>query len=211
MTGRVDPTGIILPVAEGYDRGFRMSADLSRHARRVALVTACGAKKRAGTWPLHLLYQSPRIKAIYGRKGGFPLFILSAQYGLVDCEQERPSYDRLMNMQRAEELAPGVAEVMGRYDWLVFFNPQTPSEYSFCIERASDISGVPVAFIGWWPLGGLQECLGVAYPLSHGEMPDRNIRSLRLADENPTWGSRGFKARCRSSGTAWGAPRSPGS
>src|SRR5262245_13390129 len=83
-----------------------MSADLSRHARRVALVTACGAKKRAGTWPLHLLYQSTRIKAIYGRKGGFSLFILSAQYGLVDCEQERPSYDRLMNMQRAEDLRP---------------------------------------------------------------------------------------------------------
>jgi hypothetical protein len=157
-----------------------MSADLSRRTRRVALVTACGAKKRVGTWPLHLLYASPRIKAIHGRKGTFPLFILSAQYGLVDSEQERASYDRLMDLERAEELAPGVAEVMNRYDWLVFFKAQTPREYSLCLERASDISGVPVVFIGWWPLGGLQECLRVAHQLSHGEMPDGNIRSLRL-------------------------------
>lgn len=157
-----------------------MTSEPSRPNRRIALVTACGAKKRPGEWPLHLLYKSPRIKAIHGRKGDFPLLILSAQYGLIDCNEVRQSYDRLMDLERAEHLAPRVAEVMSLYDWLVFFNPQTPSEYSICVERASDIAGVPVAFIGWWPLGGLDECLRVAQQLLRGERPDAHVRSIKL-------------------------------
>jgi len=127
-----------------------------------------------------LLYESPRIKALYARKEGFPLYILSAEYGLVDCEEVRASYDRRMDRERAEQLARQVAQVMGCYEWLVFFNAQTPYEYDLCLERASDICGVSVAFIGWWPLGGLSECLLVARRLSHGEPPDCVIRSLRL-------------------------------
>ena len=49
-----------------------------------------------------------------------------------------------------------------------------------CLERGSDICGVPVAFIGWWPLGGLDECILVAQQLSRGETADSGMRSLRL-------------------------------
>lgn len=149
-------------------------------SRNIALATACGERKRQGHWPLHLLYESPRVKALYSRKGNFPLYILSAEYGFVDCEEVRASYDRRMDLNRAEQLAPQVAEAMGGFDWVVFFNAQTPREYAFCLERASDICGVPVAFIGWWPLGGLNECLLVARHLSRGEPPETSIRSLRL-------------------------------
>jgi hypothetical protein len=158
----------------------RIATDPGVRNRKVALATACGAKKREGDWPLYLLYKSPRVKALYGRKAAFPLLILSAEYGLVDCHEVRASYDRLMDLERAEQLAPAVAEVMERYDCLVFFNPQTPREYRLCLERACDISGVPVAFVGWWPLGGLEECLLVAQELSRGKLPDHGIKSLDL-------------------------------
>ena len=137
-----------------------MFADRMTPSRRVALATACGKQKRHGEWPMHLL--------------------LSAEYGLVHCDEVRASYDRRMDSERAEKLAPLVAEVMRRYDWLVFFNAQTPLEYARCLERGSDICGVPVAFIGWWPLGGLDECILVAQQLSRGETADSGMRSLRL-------------------------------
>ncbi len=157
-----------------------MSPGSVREKPRIALATACGEKKLQGDWPLHLLYKSARIKAVYSRKGSVPLYILSAEYGLVHCEEVRASYDRRMDVQRAEQLAPQVAETMRRHDWLVFFNAQTPREYGLCIERAADICGVPVAFVGWWPLGGLDECLLIAQQLSRGEAPDRSVRSLRV-------------------------------
>ena len=157
-----------------------MFADRMTPSRRVALATACGKKKRHGEWPMHLLYKSPRIGAVYNRQEDFPLYILSTEYGLVHCDEVRASYDRRMDSSRAEKLAPLVAEVMRRYDWLVFFNAQTPLEYARCLERGSDICGVPVAFIGWWPLGGLDECILVAQQLSRGETADSGMRSLRL-------------------------------
>ena len=92
-----------------------MFADRMTPSRRVALATACGKKKRHGEWPMHLLYKSPRIGAVYNRQEDFPLYILSTEYGLVHCDEVRASYDRRMDSSRAEKLAPLVAEVMRRY------------------------------------------------------------------------------------------------
>ena len=95
---------------------------------------------------MHLLYKSPRIGAVYNRQEDFPLYILSAEYGLVHCDEVRASYDRRMDSERAEKLAPLVAEVMRRYDWLVFFNAQTPLEYARCLEDALTRAGPPEIF-----------------------------------------------------------------
>jgi len=148
----------------------------------IAFGTACGEKKLDAPAPMHRLYcKSPRIKAIYSRKRDFPLYILSAEYGLVEADETRAPYDRRMDLERARELAPAVADVLKDFDWFIFFNPQTPMEYTQCVKWAADLCNVRVAFIGWWPLGGLDDCLLIADALKEtGRLPENQIRSLEV-------------------------------
>jgi len=147
---------------------------------RVALATACGNKKREGDWPAHELYLSPRITALYWRKGNFPLYILSARYGLVHSEQVISSYQQVMDYERARELSAQVADVMRPYDWLVFFKAGAREEYASCIRLAATLSSVPVVLIGYAFMGGLQDCLTIVRDLAGGSLPPRNIRSLEV-------------------------------
>jgi hypothetical protein len=147
---------------------------------RVALATACGARKRSGTWPVYQLYKSPRIKGLYNRKNDFPLFIRSAEYGLIDCHTEISSYERVMNLERALELAPSVADVMGQFDIWVHFKAGARSEYSECIKTAGTVSGVPLVLMGFANMGCLHECVRIAALLRDGKPIPSDIRSLEL-------------------------------
>ena len=147
---------------------------------KVAIATACGNKKREGTWPIHSLYFSPRIKALYSRKGDLPLYILSAQYGLIHSDQIVSSYQRVMDFQRAKELAPQVSSAMKQYDWLVYFKAGARQEYADCIKLAASLSGVSIVLVGYAFMGGLDDCLSTAAALRSGRLPDKSIRSLEV-------------------------------
>lgn len=71
----------------------------------------------------------------------------------MGCEEVRASYERRMDVQRAEELALQVAQVMGLHDWLVFVSAQTPWEYRV-VSRAG--------------VGHLQGACGVHWVVASG-------------------------------------------
>jgi hypothetical protein len=140
---------------------------------RVAFATACGDKKESGHHTACDLYKSPRIKALCSRRHefDFPLYILSAEYGLVHCDAEIDSYNRLMTDDRARELAPTVASVMHGFDWLVFFKAGANGAYARCIRLAAHQSGVSVALVGVGFMGHWREALDIARQLRDGIAP----------------------------------------
>jgi hypothetical protein len=147
---------------------------------KVAIATACGNKKREGEWPAHDLYLSPRIKAVYRRRGDLPFYILSAQHGLIDCDDIIRSYERVMDWQRARAIAPQAASVLQNYDWFVFFKAGARQEYVDCVKLAAGMSNVSVISVGYGFMGGLQDFLSVARELEAGQLPSKDIRSLEV-------------------------------
>ncbi len=162
---------------EDSSHTFRAKGE-SVDTRRTA--TACRAKKLAGTWPAYELYRSPRIKALYNRRNELPLLILSAEYGSIDCHTEISSYQRIMSRERALELAPCVANVMNEFDALVYFKAGARSEYSECIKKAGEMSGVSVALLGFGNMGCLHECVRIAGLLRQGKPIPSGVHSLEL-------------------------------
>ncbi len=153
----------------------------------VALATACGHRKRDGEWPACQLYLSSRIKAFCNRRSkiGVDLYILSAEYGLIPSDQRIQNYQRVMDLERAENLAPQAGNVIKQYDWLVFFKGGSRKSYAQCIRSASDICRIPVALIGFGFMGEFRECLQLAVKLQNGMLPEGGqFRSLEI--HNPS-------------------------
>ena len=71
---------------------------------KVSVVTACGNKKETIPLPAWQLYKSPRIKAVYNRKGDNDMFILSAEHGLIPAEKVPSPYNRLMAERRCNDV-----------------------------------------------------------------------------------------------------------
>jgi hypothetical protein len=86
-----------------------------------------------------------------------------------------------MSRERALELAPGVANVMKEFDAWVYFKAGARSEYSGCIKKAGEMSGVPVALLGFANMGCLHECVRIAELLREGKPIPSGIRSLELS------------------------------
>lgn len=150
---------------------------------RVAFATACGDKKETGRHAACDLYKSPRIKALCSRRSAFdfPLYILSAEYGLVHCDAQIDSYNRIMTDERARDLAPTVASVMRHFDWVVFFKAGANSAYARCIKLAAAESGVAVALIGVGFMGHWREAIDLAHQLRNGVLPTLgSVRSLEV-------------------------------
>ena len=89
--------------------------------QKILVGTACGNKKRPGIHKAIDLYKSARIKAVYNRREGCDMAILSAKYGLVDSESFIKDYNEVMNLERANVLLPGVIEYLKKYDVIVYF------------------------------------------------------------------------------------------
>jgi hypothetical protein len=138
---------------------------------RIVLATACGDKKLEGAHPAHQLYRSPRIRALYRSRGDFPLYILSAKYGLIHSEQVICCYQMVMDEMRANELAPQVADVMRGFDRIVYFKGGARKEYIRCIKLASDLSGVPAILVGYGFMGAFRECSLIAEQLRRRHPP----------------------------------------
>ena len=124
---------------------------------KVLIVTACGAKKNPEPVPAYKLYKSSRVKAVYNRRCGSDMCILSAEYGLVDVHKTIEPYERVMDERRAEELVPLVAKKLQSYDCLIFFKGGARKAYMSCIKTACEKAGRTLVAFGYANMGGINE------------------------------------------------------
>ena len=121
------------------------------------IVTACGAKKNPGPMPAYKLYKSSRIKAVYNRRSGSDVCILSAEYGLVNANKTIKPYERVMDERRAEELVPSVTKKLKNYDCVVFFKGGAREAYLSCIKAACEGAGKTLVTLGYANMGGIND------------------------------------------------------
>ena len=124
---------------------------------KVLIVTACGAKKNPGPMPAYRLYKSSRIKAVYNRRCGSDMCILSAEYGLVNAHKTIKPYERVMDEQRAEELVPSVTKKLKNYDCVIFFKGGAREAYLSCIKAACRRAGKTLVTLGYANMGGIND------------------------------------------------------
>lgn len=124
---------------------------------RIALITACGEKKNPQPMVAYKLYRSSRIRAVYNRRNGSDMYILSAEYGLVDAHKVIEPYDRVMDERRARELVPSVTEKLRNYEYVIFFKGGARSSYLSCVEEACRTLGKTLVTFGYAFMGGIND------------------------------------------------------
>ncbi|NVM21362.1 MAG: hypothetical protein HWN68_06240 [Desulfobacterales bacterium] len=148
--------------------------------KAIMVATSCGKGKRDGIWPACQLYKSPRIKALCNRITDYPFYILSSEYGLVRRDKRIETYDRVMDQERADYLAPQVGSVIKNYDFVVYFKGGARQTYVQCMKLASDKYKVPIAFVGHRNMGDINEIHNVVDALLERNVARLNIGSLKL-------------------------------
>jgi cytoplasmic iron level regulating protein YaaA (DUF328/UPF0246 family) len=122
------------------------------------LVQSCSATKNQVTEPTRALdvYDGYFFRIIKKakREGAFEsdidICILSAEYGLIDAEDEITTYDRRMTTSRAEELRDQVADAIrkrieeNRYDEVVL---NLGKEYLQAVEDLSERSDIDISTV----------------------------------------------------------------
>ena len=124
---------------------------------KYAVITACGNKKNSLPLPAWQLYKSPRIKAVYNRKGNHDMYILSAKYGLVNAEQIIEPYNRIMDDARCDELLPEIKKIVEKYDVVIFFKAGARKLYEQCILKSCEMANVRVISFGFGFMGGIND------------------------------------------------------
>ena len=135
---------------------------------KIALITACCAKKLHHPAPAINLYRSSRIKAVYNRSNGADFYILSAEYGLVPAQKIIEPYNTIMTPQRAKELAPKIAETLKGYDVVVFYRAGARKEYLKCIAKACRNAKVKLIVIGYGQIGDINKIPQIIKQLKSG-------------------------------------------
>lgn len=124
---------------------------------RILVLTACSGNKKDRSMPAYKLYRSSRIKAVYNRRCGHDMGILSAQYGLVNAQNIIEPYERVMNEKRALELVPSVVEKVEDYDCVVFFKGGARKAYVDCIKDACRKAKKQLITLGFANMGGIND------------------------------------------------------
>lgn len=129
----------------------------------IAIVTACGAKKENSPSPAWRLYKSSRIRYLYrqSKELGYPLFILSARYGLVHSEEIIEPYDQILTEERIEELIPQVTEVLRKFDVIVYYRGGARRTYLEMIKRASKLANIKLVTFGYANMGDINKLKSV--------------------------------------------------
>ena len=135
-------------------------------------MTACGAKKNSEPKLAYKLYKSARIKAVYNRRSGCDMGILSAEYGLVRAHEVIEPYERLMDEKRAEELASSVSENLQSYDCIIFFKGGARKSYFSCINAACDKARKTLVTLGFANMGGINDLPKVIELAKQGKWTD---------------------------------------
>lgn len=135
---------------------------------KYTVITACGNKKNPIPLPAWKLYKSPRIKAVYNRKGDHDMYILSAEHGLIPAEKIIEPYDRIMDNERCNELLPDVKKIVSQYDIVIFFRAGSRKLYEECLSKACEMAGVKLISFGFGFMGGINDL-----PMYFSETPKR--------------------------------------
>ena len=116
---------------------------------KILVATACGEKKRAGKHRAVDLYESSRIRAVYNRRSGCDMAILSSKYGLVDSQTIIKGYEEILTPERVKLLLPKVVAYIKKYDAIVYFKAGAPFVYFELIKKASEIANIPIVYLGY--------------------------------------------------------------
>jgi len=120
---------------------------------KICIVTACGKKKESIAMPAWKLYKSSRIRALYDRKGNYDMYILSAEHAMLPAEKITEPYDRIMDINRSQELIPKVKEIVKKYDSIVYFRAGASRLYEQCLKSACEQSNVKLISYGYNIMG----------------------------------------------------------
>ena len=121
----------------------------------ILIVTACGAKKHSEPMEAYKLYKSARIKAVYNRRQGCDMAILSAKYGLVDVHDIIEPYDEVMCENRSYELSTLIVNDLIKYDYIIFYKGGAKKSYVICIENACRKAKKPLITFGYANMGDI--------------------------------------------------------
>lgn len=128
---------------------------------KILVATACGNKKKPGMHRAVDLYLSSRIRAVYNRKGGCDMAILSSRYGLVDSQMVIEDYDDILTPERAEILLPRIADYIKKYDVIVYFKAGASALYFELIREAAELAKRPIVHFGYGYMAEVNEIPGV--------------------------------------------------
>jgi len=130
--------------------------------QQTVIVTGCSAKKLPNAIvPAEDLYRSSRIsfcKRVAEEKA-LPLYIMSAEYGLVRSSDILASYDRIMDERRARELVDEVVRQLrhDRITSVVFFSAGVNRHYRQLLEAACVRLDIEFRAIGTGCMQGAKE------------------------------------------------------
>lgn len=124
---------------------------------KILVLTACGGKKRQEAMPAYKLYKSARIKAVYNRRCGHDMGILSSRYGMVNAHEIIEPYERVLDENRVVEMIPQVTEKIRDYDCVVFFKGGARGIYLTCIAKACEKAGKSLVTFGFANMGGIND------------------------------------------------------
>ena len=125
--------------------------------RKILVVTSCGARKHNTPKPAWQLYKSPRIRAVYNRRNGHDMCILSTKYGLVEAEKVIEPYGETLTKQKANELISQTAAKIKDYDYVVYFRGGAGKEYFDCMREACKRAGRTLVSLGYKYMGDINE------------------------------------------------------
>jgi hypothetical protein len=124
---------------------------------KILVVTTCGARKHTEPKVAWRLYKSPRIQAVYNRKDGHEMCILSTKYGLVDAETVIEPYEEVLTKGKAKELIPQMVKKIEGYDCVVYYRGGAGKEYFNCMKEACKIARRTLVSFGYKFMGGINE------------------------------------------------------
>ncbi|KPV61966.1 MAG: hypothetical protein AOA65_2134 [Candidatus Bathyarchaeota archaeon BA1] len=122
---------------------------------KILVVTACGGKQETSPCPAHRLYKSPRIKAVYKRKGDCDFCILSGKYGLLEPDRVIRPYNDVMTPEGAQRLLPQVVHMVKNYDTIIYFKAGARAAYLDCIKTACKTAGKTLITTGFAHMGAI--------------------------------------------------------
>jgi len=124
---------------------------------KTLVVTCCGARKNSIPMVAYKLYKSSRIRAVYNRRYGCDMAILSAKYGLIDAHETIEPYDMRMDENRSKELESTISKKLRGYERVVFFAGGSGKYYRECLRNACEATKMDLITIGYANLGDINK------------------------------------------------------
>lgn len=148
----------------------------------ILVVTCCGARKHNEPKPAWQLYKSPRIRAVYNRRNGHDMCILSTKYGLVDADEVIEPYEETLTKQKTNELIPQIVEKIQSHDCVVYYRGGAGREYFNCIREACERAGKTLISFGCKYMGDINLLPKVIQLIERGQL--NRVLSVKSAQIN---------------------------